>query len=193
MPRKPDAVPGLVNAVETTPIRMLGATERDRGRRRRAEPGRHPGQRPGPQPTASAREDDPRRLGVRRHVGTRHAGQEDPGDQRGDERHERLGRGVERVGVGRQRPGMPHAERGDQCVRAEHVDDAADEDRADHRERHVAPWVAGLLGQRRRRLEPAERQHRQAEREQHVLGAARPVERRRGQAARPAPGPGLSG
>ena len=70
--------------------------------------------------------------------------------------------------------GVPDAERGDQGVGADHVDDAADHDRAEDRDRHVAPRVAGLLGQRRRRLEPAEGQHRQAEREQHVLGAARP-------------------
>src|SRR5215475_2482647 len=72
----PTAVPGSVNAVETTPIRMLGATN------------------------ATAGEDDPRGLGVGGYVRAGHAGQEHPRDQRCDERQESLGRGVVRVPIG---------------------------------------------------------------------------------------------
>jgi hypothetical protein len=66
-------------------------------------------------------------------------------------------------------------------VGAEHVDHAADQDRADHGDRHVPAGVARLLGQRRRCLEAAEGEHREAEREQHVAAAARPLERDRRQ------------
>src|SRR5689334_20917905 len=152
--------------------------ERDRGGGRRPEPGADGGQRLAPQPAAGAGEDHPGGLGVGGHVGTGHAGQEDPGDEGGDERDEGLGGGVERVRVGRQDAGAAHPERRDQRVRADDVDDAADDDRADDRDRHVAPGVLGLLGQRGSGLEAAEGQDRQAEREQDVGGmAARPAER----------------
>ena len=89
-------------------------------------------------------------------------------------------------GSGRRRaPRRAGAERGDQGVGADHVDDAAIMTAPITAIGHCAA-VAGLLGQRRRCFEPAEREDRQAEREQHVL---RPPGRgrRRGQAAGPAP------
>ena len=54
---------------------------------------------PCPQQRARAGEDHPRGLRVRCDVRARHTGQEDPGDQRCDERYEGPGRSVEGVGV----------------------------------------------------------------------------------------------
>ena len=78
------------------------------------------------------------------------------------------------LAVGGERARVAGAERDHDRVGAEHVDHAADQDGADHRDRHVPARVVRLLGQRRRCLEAAEGEHRQAEREQHVA-AARPA------------------
>src|SRR5258708_14018615 len=50
VPRNPDAVPGLVNAVEMTPITMLGAHERDSRGPPPSEPPPPPRPPPPPQP-----------------------------------------------------------------------------------------------------------------------------------------------